>query len=49
MANKLAFEPVDPAIAKPLNVEVIPVRGRWDNNGLKPCIYLLRSTCSLTV
>ena len=20
------------------------MRGRWDNNGLKPCIYLLRST-----
>ena len=42
--QRLAFQPVDPAIAKPLSVEVIPVRGRWDNNGLKPCIYLLRST-----
>ncbi len=42
--ERLVFEPVDPAIAKPLNVEVIPVRGRWDNNGLRPCIYLLRST-----
>lgn len=39
-----AFELVDPAVAEPLNVEVIAVRGRWDNNGMKPCIYLLRST-----
>ncbi len=42
--QRLAFEPVDSTVAKPFNVEVIPVRGRWDNNGLKPCIYLLRST-----
>ena len=39
----LEFEPADPTIARPLNVELIPVRGRWDNRGLKPCLYLLRS------
>jgi hypothetical protein len=42
--QKLKFDPVDPAIAHSLSAEVIPVRGRWDNNGLEPCIYLLRST-----
>jgi hypothetical protein len=42
--QRLAFRSVDPATVKPLNAEVVPVRGRWDNNGLKPCIYLLRST-----
>ena len=39
----LEFEPADPTIARPLNVELIPVRGRWDNRGLTPCLYLLRS------
>ena len=41
--QKLEFEPTDPAIARPLSAEVIPVRGRWDNRGLDSCIYLLRS------
>jgi hypothetical protein len=41
--KRLEFAPVDAATAGPLSTEVIPVRGRWDNHGLAPCIYLLRS------
>ena len=41
--KRLEFEPVDAATAGPLSMEVIPVRGRWDNHGLAPCVYLLRS------
>jgi len=41
--KRLEFEPVDAATARTLGMEVIPVRGRWDNHGLAPCIYLLRS------
>jgi hypothetical protein len=41
--KRLAFERIDPTIGKSLNAEVIPVRGRWDNNGVRPSIYLLRS------
>ena len=42
--RKLAFARVEHRIAQPLNAEVIPVRGRWSNRGLKPCVYLLAST-----
>ena len=41
--KKLRFEPIDPAVARSLSAEVIPVRGRWDNHGLSASIYLLRS------
>lgn len=41
--QELKFEPVDSANANGLSAEVIPVRGRWDNNGLDPSVYLLRS------
>jgi hypothetical protein len=36
--RRLEFEPVDAATARPLSMEVIPVRGRWDNHGLAPWI-----------
>ena len=42
--KKLTFQPVASGVARPLCVEAIPVRGRWDNRGLKPCVYLLAST-----
>jgi len=42
--KKLAFQAVAAGLAQPLCVEVIPVRGRWDSGGLKPCVYLLAST-----
>ncbi len=41
--RKLNFEKVDATMARSLSAEVVPVRGRWDNHGLAPCIYLLRS------
>ncbi len=42
--RKLTFEPVNQALAKPFSAEVIPIRGRWDNRNLKPCVFLLCST-----
>lgn len=44
--RKLTFARVDPDVAEPLSAEVIPVRGRWDNGKLQPCIYLLASVVS---
>ncbi len=41
--QKLQFKPIDEAVAQSLSAEVIPLRGRWDNHSLRPCIYLLRS------
>lgn len=41
--QKLQFKHIDEAVAQSLSAEVIPLRGRWDNHGLRPCIYLLRS------
>ena len=47
--RRLSFEPVDLELTGRFNVEVIPVRGRWDNQDLLPSVYLLVSTVTSPV
>jgi len=47
--ESLCFRTTEDKVADALSVEVIPVRGCWNNHGLDPCVYLLASTVSSPV